>query len=174
MKKTIVILIAGCSILFGNDLFAQQAGDVKKGWASSDRQLFITDCIATAVNSMSRDSARFYCYCMQEKLEKKYPDIERANKLSADDLETPEWQNAARDCITGISSWSSADRSEFMSECVNSGKESIGEAKAKKYCECMLFKIEQRYPDPANADDLDEEKLATPEWKKIIQSCLDF
>ena len=174
MKKTIASFVFVCSILFCSNSFGQQAGDTKKGWESSDRQVFITECIGTALKSMSRDSARSYCYCMQEKLEKKFPDIERANKLSADDLETPEWQNAAKDCIKNISSWTSKDRSDFLSECINSGKASIGEAKAKKYCECMLFKVEQKYQRPEDAGDLDEETLATPEWKKIIQSCLDF
>ncbi|NOT50682.1 MAG: hypothetical protein HOP10_05350 [Chitinophagaceae bacterium] len=174
MKKILTASLVIVSVLSYNNLFAQQAGDIRKGWASSDRNTFISECIGTAMQSMSRDSARFYCYCMQEKLEKKFPDIERANKLSADDLETPEWQKEAQDCLKSISSWSSKDRTDFISECINSAKASLGETKSKKYCECMLFKIEQRYPDPEDADELDEETLGTPEWKKIIQSCLDF
>lgn len=174
MKKLIAIFVLLLLFLTSNVSVAQQAGDSKKGWPSSERQTFITECIGTAKQSMSIDSSRSYCYCMQEKLERKFPDFERASKLSTDDLETPEWQKEARDCLSSISNWTSKDRSDFISECINSAKASIGDAKAKKYCECMLFKVEQKYPRPEDAGDLDEETLGSPEWKKIIQSCLDF
>lgn len=66
------------------------------------------------------------------------------------------------------------ERSGFLSNCIASAKDGVGEEKAKTYCECMLYKIEIRYPDPADADKLTAEKLSSPEWKKIIQGCLDF
>jgi hypothetical protein len=46
--------------------------------------------------------------------------------------------------------------------------------KAKNYCECMMFKVEKKYPSPADAGTITKEDLQSPEWKKIIQSCLDF
>ena len=121
---------------------------------------------------MSEDSARFYCYCLQEKVERKYPTIEEASKISGNDMQSPEWQRDIKSCLGGT--WGSKERSGFLSNCIVSAKDGVGEGKAKTYCECMLFKIEIRYPDPADADKLTAEKLSSPEWKKILQGCLDF
>jgi hypothetical protein len=38
----------------------------------------------------------------------------------------------------------------------------------------MMFKVEKKYPSPAEAGNLTKEDLQTPDWKKIIQSCLNF
>ena len=170
MKK-ILITYFFITILFFCKSIAQQSGE-KKGWPSVERHAFITECIATAKVNMSEDSARFYCYCMQEKVERKYPTIEEASKISGNDMQSPEWQRDIKSCLGGT--WGSKERSGFLSNCIVSAKDGVGEGKAKTYCECMLFKIEIRYPDPADADKLTAEKLSSPEWKKILQGCLDF
>ena len=187
MKRTVLTFTLIVLAVICNRSFAQSAGDkttnkptVKpttqtpgnKAWSSEDRHTFIADCIGTAI-SIGEDSARFYCYCMQEKIEKKFPDVNDANKLSADDLEKPEWKKATQDCVTGIGSWTPKDRSDFMTECVNAAQDTFGKEKAKNYCECMLFKLEKKYPDPNDAD-VSEATLATPEWKKIIKDCIEF
>lgn len=194
MKKTLFITSFFAFILITNNSFAQHAGSqppantttkpadkpttttttttTKKGWTSEDRHTFITECIGTAI-SIGEDSARFYCYCMQEKIEKKFPNVEDANKLSADDLEKPEWKQSARECLTGIGQWTSEDRADFIYECVNAATDALGKEKAKSYCECMLFKVEREFPDPAKAD-LDEKTLETPKWKKLVKDCQEF
>ncbi len=187
MKKTVLILTLFVSIIITHNSFAQTAGDKapaktpaattndqnKKGWTSEDRHVFIDECFKNAEPGVGVDTARFYCYCMQEKIEIRFPNSADANKLSADDLEKPEWQKIAKDCIQTIGKWTSADRSEFLSECVNVGQETLGKEKATSYCACMLFKMEKKFPDPNDAG-LSEEMLATPEWKKIIKDCMDF
>lgn len=175
MKKPILILFI--SALFINYSHGQTTGSAKtaekKRWPSSERVDFIKECINSAKDAMSEDSARQYCYCMQEKVEAKYPSIDDAAKLSAEDLQTPEWKKQINDCLTS-SLWSTKDREEFLEDCIDSAKEHLEEAKAKSYCECMLFKVEQRYPNPDNTSELTSEKLNSPQWKKIIQGCLDF
>jgi len=43
------------------------------------------------------------------------------------------------------------------------------------YCYCMLYTVEVMFPDAsAMAEQITKEKINSPEWKKIIQSCLDF
>jgi hypothetical protein len=159
-------------LLFSANIFAQQSGE-KKGWPSNERYAFIIECIGTAKAGMTEDAARFYCYCMQDKVEKKYPTIGEASKISNDDLQTPEWLREIKACVSG-SNWKTKDRSDFMTNCIATAKGGVGEEKAKTYCECMLYKIESRYPDPEEATKLTAEDLASPEWKKIAQGCLDF
>jgi len=158
------------SVLCSATLFAQPGEN--KGWPSAERYSFLNECIKTASAAMSGDSARFYCYCMQEKVEKKYPDVKDAAKLSQDDMQTPEWKKEINNCLGGT--WSSKDRSDFLTNCVASAKDGIGAEKAKTYCECMLFKIEQRYPSSDDAAKLTAEDLQTPAWKIIAKGCLDF
>lgn len=168
MKK---LLLPCLLVLFVNhDVFAQE----KKGWPSSERFAFISECMKTARVSLSEDSARFYCYCMQEKLELKYPAIADAAKITATDLATPEWKKEIRDCRVAIGQWLPKDRSDFLTDCIDAAKASLGEVKAKSYCECMLFKTEQKYPDPADAGAITEADLQTPAWKKMIKDCADF
>ena len=90
MKK-IILLTGFILLLFTGNIFAQP-GAPKKGWPSVERYDFITECIRTAKEGMSEDSARFYCYCMQFKVEAKYPTIEEAGKITKNDMESPEWQ----------------------------------------------------------------------------------
>ena len=120
---------------------------------------------------MSKDSARYYCYCMQEKVEQKYPTVADVAKLTEEEMESDEWQREITACLYGY--WSTSQRSEFMRDCTEAAK-SIGETKAKNYCECMMFQIEKRYPSFDEANKLTEKDFASPMWKKIIQASLDF
>ena len=160
------------SILFISRSFAQQTGE-KKGWPSAERYTFISECITSAKEAMSVDSARFYCYCMQEKIEAKYPTTDEAAKISEADIQSPEWQKVVKSCLNGF--WTTSDREIFLSSCIESvQKGGLSEEKSKSYCECMLFKIEIRFPKAADSESLTPEKLNSPEWKKIVQGCLEF
>ena len=122
---------------------------------------------------MSEDSARAYCYCMQFKIEAKFPTIEEAGKITAADMDSPEWKKEIRSCL-GTATWDSANRADFVSECITEAKKNIGEQKAKTYCECMLFKVEMKYPNAGDAGKLTEATFKSAEWKKLIQDCVDF
>ena len=156
---------------FATIVFAQSGGE-KKGWPSKERSTFIIECIGTAKKNMSTDSARFYCYCMQEKMEAKYPDIADANKITAKELASAEWVKEIKSCIGGT--WTKSEREEFVTSCINSAKASLGETKAKSYCECMMFKIEKLYPKADDAAKITAEDFKTDYWQKLIQGCLDF
>ena len=84
-----------------------------------------------------------------------------------------QWKKSINNCLTE-SHWDTKNREAFLSDCVNSAKANLGDGKAKSYCECMLFKVEQHYPNPQDVKELTHEKLTSPEWKKIVQGCLDF
>ena len=179
MKQSSIITLFAC-FLFTGIINAQTAGSSapgqpvtgeKKGWPSSERYGFISECIRTASASMSEDSARYYCYCMQEKIEQKFPAVDELAKLTEKDMESEEWKKEINSCMFGY--WSTAQRGEFMNDCTEAAK-SIGEEKAKNYCECIMFQIEKRYPSFEQANKLTEKDFATPMWKKIIQASLDF
>jgi hypothetical protein len=169
MKK---ILLA-CFVLFSFNLVLRAQNGEKKGWPSAERFGFLSECIKSAMAGMSEDSARFYCWCMQEKVEKKYPTVEEVAKLTAEEMNSPEWKKEINACLTG-GGWKSADRSEFLTNCIEVATTNIGAEKAKNYCECMLFKVEQRFPNSADVSQLTSEKLNSPEWKIIVQGCRDF
>jgi len=169
MNKHLVLFVL--STCFSAAFLNGQTGE-KKGWPSKERYSFIEACINTAKKSMSNDSARFYCFCMQEKLEIKYPDTSDAFKITADEMATPEWKKEVRNCLVGT--WTKANRDEFLNSCTNAAKEGLGADKAKNYCECMLFKMEKIYPNPDDAAKVSSEDLKTDYWKNLIKSCIDF
>ena len=162
MKKIIGVFFIGC--IFTVKSVAQ------KSWTAADRGPFIEECVKAAKSGMSEDSAKYYCYCMLEKVEEKYPDPAEAGKLDESAFNSPEWKKIIAGCLGGY--WNNKDRNDFMSSCTEVAKASIGEEKAKAYCECMMYKIENRYPVYADATKITAEQLQSPDWKKIIQSCL--
>ncbi|HEV7781355.1 MAG TPA: hypothetical protein VGO58_08815 [Chitinophagaceae bacterium] len=178
--KQIKVTALFALLLCTGTLFAQQGGSPatgalvageKKGWPSAERYNFIRECTGSAKARLTEDAARYYCYCMQERLELKYPTIEEAQKITESDMNSPAFQKNVKECKEGI--WTTKDRNDFVSECINAVKE-FSEDKAKNYCECMLFKVEQAFPKPEDATQLNAEKLNSPEWKRIAQGCLDF
>jgi hypothetical protein len=171
MKKILSSLL--CLSIFSINISAQDS-TATKGWTSADRSDFIGDCVKTAKVNMGEDSARTYCYCMQEKLERKYPVAADAAKITADDMSTPEWKKEIKDCLTITSTWPSQERANFLTTCINSAKAGLGEQKAKNYCECMLYKIEKKYPSTAEAATITADTMQSPEFKKMIQDCLAF
>jgi hypothetical protein len=143
----------------------------KSNWTPKDRTDFLTECVKAAKAGMSVDSARNYCYCMLEKIEVKYPLTEDAAKISEADLMSPDWQKQVRECL--VSNWTSAQRESFLNDCIKEAKKGISEDKALTYCDCMLFKVERKYPSHAEAQKLTAEELAKPHWKKEIVGCLN-
>lgn len=69
---------------------------------------------------------------------------------------------------TGYSSgWAAKEKETFMSTCVDKAKDGMGETQAKNYCSCMLGKIEEMYPNAADATNLDQAKMTT-----LAKECL--
>ncbi len=171
MKKILLTNVI-ISLLFIGKTLAQETVE-KKGWPPVERYAFLRECIKEAKSGMSEDSARFYCYCMQERIEKKYPAIEEAAKITDADMRSDEWKKEVKNCLYGF--WGTTEREAFLNECISSAqKANMSAERSRSYCECMLFKVEMKYPDPLKAGELTAEKLASPEWKKIVQGCLDF
>ncbi|HRE38256.1 MAG TPA: hypothetical protein PK092_07415 [Chitinophagaceae bacterium] len=58
------------------------------GWPQSEKDSFISSCVREAMKGgRSREVASSYCQCMMEKMEAEYPDINKAAKLTNDEIE---------------------------------------------------------------------------------------
>jgi hypothetical protein len=68
-------------------------------WTEADRKKFITDCTAAAQKSALADKATSYCECMLPVMEKKFPTIGEANKVTEADMRNPDMQAAATKCL---------------------------------------------------------------------------
>lgn len=120
---------------------------------------------------MSADTAKFYCYCMQEKVEQMYPDTTDANRLTTQELSKPEWKKNINACLSGT--WPSTERDAFLKSCIEQAH-NLGEQKARNYCECMLYKMEKLYPNVEDASKVKPEDLKSEAWQKILKWCLNF
>lgn len=155
------------SVLFSGIVSAQT--DSKTKWPKEYRTNFITDCFSTA-KTMGEDSARRYCACMADKLQALYPDTKQLDKLTEADFEKPEMKRLVYECLE--MKWPEQDRSSFLSSCEKNAAPSIGEDKAKKYCSCMLLKVEAKFASAKDADKLTAADFEKPEWKTLIKACL--
>jgi hypothetical protein len=65
------------------------------------------------------------------------------------------------------SSWSKEEKDSFTTNCVNGATAGMGADKAKSYCDCMLGKIEEKYPKAAEAGNLDVNSMT-----EMAKDCL--
>ncbi len=59
--------------------------------------------------------------------------------------------------ITSI--WADSGKKKILDDCMKGASESLGEAKAESYCNCLLKKIMEASPNPANVAQLDKGKI---------------
>jgi hypothetical protein len=69
-----------CCIFIVSVLFAACTGSARKKWSPQEQETFIKTCVANVTESMGLEEANFYCECMMEKVEKKYPDARDADE----------------------------------------------------------------------------------------------
>ena len=63
--------------------------------------------------------------------------------------------------------WSEEERNEFRTTCVENSKAALGEDTSKRYCECMLGKIEAKYPNSEKAGN-----MPISETMQLAKECL--
>ncbi len=94
MPKNLLLYLS--LLLFSTASFSQEP---VKGWTATDRKDFIDACVESAKTSLGADTARYYCTCMQIRVEQQYPTVEAANKLTEADFQKPEWQKLILECL---------------------------------------------------------------------------
>lgn len=94
MKHVLILLLSV-------SLFAAcKSGNDGKSWPAKDKNDFITSCEREATNGgLEKAQAVSYCNCMQVKMEKLYPKIKDAAKVTAAELQTPAMQEMIKDCL---------------------------------------------------------------------------
>jgi hypothetical protein len=171
MKKSVPLIIA--FILIHVLSIAQSGGQQsqsQQGWTKAFRDTAYNACVIAAAKSIGNDSARSYCSCATKKLEEMYPVQEEAGQLTAQDMRSPKLQAMIKGCLA--MKWPEKDRNDFVSSCVASASK-LGQEKATKYCNCMLLKVEAKYPNPNDSGQLTVEEMAKPEWQKALKECLE-
>jgi hypothetical protein len=76
MKQIIFILLLSTLTM----ACSQKKKDIK--WSAKDQKDFTESCIENAKSGIGEEKAIKYCDCMKEKMMKKYPDINDAEKIS--------------------------------------------------------------------------------------------
>lgn len=156
-----IVLVSGCK----TNSKLPEIGDVTiKGagnWSKEYRNKVIKDCIDKASKKLSVSDAFSYCDCMSKKVEAKYPD-ENEVELSKEDIETMKSgclpSNSTQGNQTNESNagdakaWSVDDQREFIDNCIPTADRSLGTSGANNYCDCLLKKLMQEYPDSKNVD----------------------
>lgn len=170
MLKKIILLLCFLPL---SRVMAQEPGP-KAGWSVNDRRDFFYSCVEEAAHNFSRDTARYYCFCMQAAMETRFPKIEDAAKVNADELNSPAFEANARECIMG--KWPAAEKEAFMKDCVQSAFENLKDtAKSQVYCSCMMFKLEKKYPDIEQLLAVFNESFMESDFfKEILKNCLEF
>ena len=170
------IVISGCR----SNSKPPQLGDITGigagNWSKEYRNKVMKDCIDKASEKLSVSDAFSYCDCMTKKAEAQYPD-ENEVDLSKEDIESMRSiclpSNTAQSIQPDQSNnpdakgWSVADKREFMDNCIPTADGSLGTRGANDYCDCLLKKIIQDYPDPDDAD-----KASKTYLNKLSSDCL--
>jgi hypothetical protein len=135
-------------------------------WTSSETRKFVNDCVDAAVKGgMQQSTAESYCNCMQKKLEKIYPDFKDTDKM---DAESSSIKSMAKNCLgmddnndnsgsdnsgsDNSGGWTKSDENSWLNQCVGPLTEKLGENDAKRYCNCMLETLEDKYKDYKELD----------------------
>jgi hypothetical protein len=63
--------------------------------------------------------------------------------------------------------WSKADQNKFITNCTQTASSSMGEERAEEYCTCMMKKIEKRYPNSSEVDQMTESEIT-----KLAKTCV--
>lgn len=166
-----IIFTAGCNSKSQSSKIGD-IGSAGSGWTKNYRNNFLQDCIGKASKTVSPSEAFTYCNCMTEKVEAKYPDeMDVDAKLLNTDIAAMK-----QDCLASNSKkaiqqkdeadnsnsqgWSDSDQRVFIDNCIPTVNKTLGTSGAAGYCDCLLKKLMQEYPDSKDVDKASRAHLA--------------
>ena len=161
-------------------------GDIKtnsntttsSNWSKEFRNKFVQDCISKASENVSAADAFSYCNCMTEKVEAKYPNENEVNaKVTNDDIasmrpgclpnsnnstnnNSNSSNNSTYNNTTTTANWTEADKREFMNNCTPGASKTLGTSGATDYCDCMMRKLMQEYPNSADVGNVSQTHMS--------------
>lgn len=179
-KSTLEVKTDSSASNKGNNM--PDIGDLKNNttttvsnWSKEYRNKFLQGCISKASEKVSAADAFSYCNCMTEKVEAKYPvETEVDAKLTEADIEsmrvgcnTNATSQTNPDQVNTSGGWSAAEQKEFMDICTPGAAKSMGTGTAADYCDCMLKKLMQEYPNSGEVD-----KVSKSHMTELAKDCL--
>ena len=132
----------------------------KNEWTLEEKENFIKVCVGETEETLGVNSSRQYCYCMLFKLMDIYATASEADLMTQEEI-----MPLATECLDS-QVWSSEDEESFLYDCIDTGKEEMGEHTAVNYCNCMASELAIMFPDP-NDYDLSEDELT-----ELAKKCL--
>ncbi len=91
MKHLLILLLSVSSLISCKS---------KTEWSSKDITDFTSSCEREAIRAgLENVKAVSYCNCMQVKMQKQYPNVKDAAKVSKEDLEKPAMQAQIKECL---------------------------------------------------------------------------
>ena len=162
--------------------FAKTGGEE---WTDADKKTFYQQCETTMEG---KDVPSTFCSCVFEKAKVKYSSMKEMDEKSTEE-EGKRWAtacineskgNSGDDAVTNNTQpnntgggWPETEIQSFVKACVvKAQKNGLEYLDAQSYCDCMQYKIEQLYPNIADAARITEADLETPAMKKLIKGCL--
>ncbi|MDB5199856.1 MAG: hypothetical protein JWO92_1819 [Chitinophagaceae bacterium] len=152
----VIIISQGCRLKSGGTGIIGNDNKSSDSWSKEYRSKFIQDCIDKASEKLSASKAFSYCNCITEKVEMKYPD-ENNVKVSNEEIAgiksaclvsgSAANNQSDQSNNSNLQGWSLSDRQEFMDNCPSTAIKTLGTIGANDYCDCMLKKLMQEYPD---------------------------
>lgn len=134
----------------------------KQEWALEEKENFINVCVGETEETLGANSSRQYCYCMLFKVMDMYETAAEADQMTQEEI-----MPLASACLDS-QVWSAADEAGFLFDCIETGKESLGDDGAVDYCNCMAQELTIMFPDP-NDYNLSEEELTELARKCLFQ-----
>ena len=153
MKK-FVILIPALALAFS--LF-QPSYAVPPKWNSpygkNYIKTFLSDC-----NPKNDPVMKKYCDCVLNKIQATYPDPKYVRRLSKKSMDI-----LGLSCLSWDNDAGKKFSEGFLSEC-NRKKDPV----MKSYCECVLQKIKEKYPNPSGT-----QKITSKEIEALSKKCIE-
>ena len=85
----------------GDDDGYNNRGGGGGNWTAAQTKEFVKSCVGDAKrNGLGAQQASSYCECMAGKIAQQYS-YAQANKMTAADLQTPQWQQVIQACLYG-------------------------------------------------------------------------
>ena len=135
-------------------------------WSQDYRSKFLSGCISKASESVTLAAATSYCECMAAKVELKYPvETEVDSKLTSADIDVMKVgcnasSQSQNNNQSNSGSWSYAVQKQFMDDCIPAASSSLGQVKATTYCDCMMTKLMQEYPNSEDAVNMPKNRMS--------------
>ncbi|HYC40261.1 MAG TPA: hypothetical protein VEB63_07210 [Chitinophagaceae bacterium] len=126
----------------------------QRGWTEDNKLSYIQSCISDNRGIYGAEQVKGYCDCVQSRVQRNFPDYRDVEKISM-----AENSRIADSCAP--KGWSKDEEAIFMETCSDK-RVSMGDERqvAVRYCDCMMRKIQSKYPNILTTTNIPNEEMA--------------